>query len=321
MAVRGALSRVVDLAAEQEADLLLIAGDLFHRQPLQKDLREVSFHLATIPNVRVVIIAGNHDHLSETSAWQEHEWPRNVTFLSSSEMSSVYFADINTEVHGLSYHRTEITRPLYDDLKAPRDGRIHILLAHGGDAFHSPISYTKLAASGFDYIALGHIHQPKVFKGTHMAFAGSPEPLNKTELGLHGCFSGEISPDGFTLRWHTLAENEYKEMAVPANVGMTQAELEDLVRFGLAKDPKAIFTVKITGRHDADFSFDTEAVSLLGRIVDVKDLSEPDYNLDSLLTEHSNDLISHYIQALNTEDATPRMKKALYYGLRVLLKP
>ena len=34
-----------------------------------------------------------------------------------------------------------------------------------------------------------------------------------------------------------------------------------------------------------------------------------------------NSLISYYIHELDREDATPRERKALFYGLRALLNP
>ena len=50
-------------------DLLLISGDLFHRQPLVRELREVNALFASVPEVRVVLIAGNHDYVREDSAY------------------------------------------------------------------------------------------------------------------------------------------------------------------------------------------------------------------------------------------------------------
>ena len=51
-----------------QADCLLISGDLFHRQPLMRDLKEVNYLFTTIPNVKVILIAGNHDRIRENSA-------------------------------------------------------------------------------------------------------------------------------------------------------------------------------------------------------------------------------------------------------------
>ena len=58
---------------------------------------------------------------------------------------------------------------------------VHVLLAHGGDAGHIPIDYEHLKWSGFDYIALGHIHKPQIIYEDLMAYPGSLEPLDATE--------------------------------------------------------------------------------------------------------------------------------------------
>ena len=38
-----ALEQVINICEWEEVDLLLIAGDLFHRQPLMRELKEVNF--------------------------------------------------------------------------------------------------------------------------------------------------------------------------------------------------------------------------------------------------------------------------------------
>ena len=111
-------------------------------------------------------------------------------------MSSVYFEDCNVEVHGFSYTTTEIRENRADHLTVPLDGRIHILMIHGGDASHLPFDKNALGASDFSYIALGHVHKPEILIPDKMAYPGSPEPLDKTETGVHGIIRGEIHPKG-----------------------------------------------------------------------------------------------------------------------------
>ena len=69
--------------------------------------------------------------------------------------------ELGTAVYGLSYHSREIREPRYDGITPGRAEPIEILLAHGGDQNHIPIDMRALASSGFDYIALGHIHKPQ----------------------------------------------------------------------------------------------------------------------------------------------------------------
>ena len=72
-------------AKREQVDLLLIAGDLFHRQPSYEELREVDYLFSGLYNTRVVLIAGNHDCLASTSPYLEFQWSRNVVCLFSRE--------------------------------------------------------------------------------------------------------------------------------------------------------------------------------------------------------------------------------------------
>ena len=47
---------VVAKADREEVDLLLIAGDLFHRQPLMRELKEVNYLFSTLKKTKVVFI-------------------------------------------------------------------------------------------------------------------------------------------------------------------------------------------------------------------------------------------------------------------------
>ena len=51
-AIHDSFAEVVRQAKLQDADFLFIAGDLFHRQPLLRDLKEVNYLFSTIPGVK-----------------------------------------------------------------------------------------------------------------------------------------------------------------------------------------------------------------------------------------------------------------------------
>ena len=55
-AIRLTFQGIIEDARDSRADLLLISGDLFHRQPLARDLKEVNYLFSTIPGARVVIM-------------------------------------------------------------------------------------------------------------------------------------------------------------------------------------------------------------------------------------------------------------------------
>ena len=59
-AIKDTFKKIIAQAGKMQADCLFISGDLFHRQPLVRDLKEVNYLFTTIPNVKVILIAGIH---------------------------------------------------------------------------------------------------------------------------------------------------------------------------------------------------------------------------------------------------------------------
>jgi len=318
-AIRNSIKYITDLAETEAVDLLLIAGDLFHRQPLRRELKEATELFRGLSHTRVVLIAGNSDYVSDASPYQDFIWPENVSFLSAGSINSVFFEDLNTEVHGISYSRKENRDAILTGIRPPEDGKLHILLAHGGDDNHIPLHLTDLASSGFDYIALGHLHQPRIYKDTRIAMAGSPEPIDHSDPGPHGCLLGEVTKETFNLGWHAIASTSYQEVTFVSDCELSQAKLESMALEALQTAPGDIFSFTITGSRNPGVTFNTKALADLGRVRKVVDQTTPEYDLNFLLKEHSGDILSYYIRSLSGENSTPQMKKALFYGLRALL--
>ena len=86
---------VLEEARRQQADLLLIAGDLFHRQPLKRELKEVAAGFAAIPDTEIVLIAGNHDYLHPKSYYRTFAWPDNVHFILNKDLTPVHLSLIH----------------------------------------------------------------------------------------------------------------------------------------------------------------------------------------------------------------------------------
>ena len=84
-AVKGSLDRVVDLCNREDADLLLIAGDLFHRRPLRFELKEVAHSFSRLVRTRVVMIAGNHDYVTDGDLYSSFDFGEHVHFLTGKE--------------------------------------------------------------------------------------------------------------------------------------------------------------------------------------------------------------------------------------------
>jgi len=323
-AVRDVLSTIVSAAKEKNTDLLLIAGDLYNRQPLVRDLKEVNYLFTTIPHTHVVIIAGNHDRINDSSAVLSFPWAENVTYLSSETLASVYFEDINTEVYGFSWHTHDIKENALSGIRIKDNGRINILTLHGGDQNYFPFDKNELANAGFSYCALGHIHKPEVVIPDKMAFCGSPEPLNLSETGKHGYFEGEINPVSrvvTSLSFVPCAKAEYISLVVNVTAASTNTELLLCIGDEINKrGSDNIYRLKIRGMRDPDTVFDLDVLSKRFRISEILDESEPKYDFAKLFSEHPSDMIGFFVQELDKPDISPVGKKALYYGVNALLR-
>lgn len=315
------LRSVIQKADREEIDLLLIAGDLFHRQPLMRELKEVNYLFSTLKKTKVVFIIGNHDYLKVDSYYLDFSWSENVTCLKSKECECVVFEDLDTEIYGLSYHSREIKEAKYDNLEPEKRAGFSILLAHGGDAKHIPIDRKKLLLSGFDYLALGHIHKPEIIEENRMAYAGALEPIDQNDTGVHGFIEGELKNGVLKTRFVPWAVREYVHMKLNTQECPTSLAFLEAVRMRIAgKGSRHIYRIELEGFRDPDIVYDVGACAELGNIVEVLDKSVPDYDFRKLARIHEGDIVGRYIASLYHKDMSETEEKALYYGIHALME-
>lgn len=310
--------KVIELVKKEKIELFLIAGDLFHRQPLVREVREINYLFSTIPDTEVVWMAGNHDYLKADSAYKKIEWSPNVHGFFSRQSEELYLPRLGTWVYGFSYESREIRENPYRSLRPNGKKGCHILLAHGGDEKHIPFKAEDLA--GFDYAALGHIHKPEILVSNQAAYAGALEPLDRTDIGQHGLIYGQIENGRARIRFVPVACRSYLNLELTADPSMTQLELEQMVRDEIErKGGQNIYRVKIKGYHNPDLEFDLEALYGLGNIVEAEDAAFPYYNLEKLKKQQEGTLIGDYIRCFDGREGAVE-RKALFYGLQALME-
>ena len=64
---------LIGICRNENTELLLIAGDLFHKQPTVRELKELNSLFSSVPSTRIVMIAGNHDYISARSPYNTFE--------------------------------------------------------------------------------------------------------------------------------------------------------------------------------------------------------------------------------------------------------
>ena len=313
--------KVIQQAGRENASLFLIAGDLFHRQPLLKELKEVNALFASIPNTKIVLIAGNHDYIKENSFYRKISWAKNVFWLSKEELSHVDFPDLGVRVYGFSYHSREILAARYNQMQISSPMPVNILLAHGGDETHIPISGDTFLYTPFDYVALGHIHKPQVLQKNKAIYAGSLEPLDKNETGAHGYIKGEIRKKEIYTEFVPSSTREYRTISVQVGKDTTQFSLENAIRKAIGEQGEEyLYTILLEGKKPAHTEFFTDAFYKLGNIREVEDKTTMAYSKEQLKENYKGSIMEAYLALFEQEELTEEMEKAFQYGVEALLE-
>lgn len=319
--IESTFCRLLGETVKQGVDLILIAGDIFHRPPLKRELKELNYRLESAAPVQIVMMAGNHDFIGENSNYRGFSWAENVHFFDREQMDSFYLENLDTWVYGLSYEHREIERPLYDRVCPLDRPGYHILLAHGGDEKHVPMQKKQMMAAGFDYIALGHIHKPEIISGG-MAYAGALEPIDRLDTGAHGYIYGEINEEGTRIQFCPAACREYKNLVLESDTDMTGGEMEHwLAQQIQIEGAENLYNVILKGYRDADIIYDTERMSRQENVVSVKDETLPWFDVERLYNDNADNLIGLFIKKVYQMPMDEeRREKILSYGLQAMYR-
>ena len=208
--------RLADLVRAEEAEIVLLAGDLFDGERVfPETLERLKAALASM-GCPVFIAPGNHDPYTPHSPYAATDWPENVHIFHSEAIESVLLPDLACVVHGAAFTSPERTSPPLAGFSAPEDGRTHLLCLHGDagapSSPYGPILREHLSASGACYAALGHVHQ---YSGvlqdgdTCWAYPGCPEGRGFDELGDKGVLAGTVDREGAALAFMPLCRRRY----------------------------------------------------------------------------------------------------------------
>jgi len=178
------LCRVLDTATAANADVVLLAGDIFDHNRMPLALLDRTVRVLGDAGIPVIILPGNHDCLTADSVYRRGGIgdPENVHVIGVHTEEAVILPQFDLEVWGRAHFDYKNMSPL--SKPRPRSTARHVAMAHGhwarGDADRHRawlIRDEEIAATGADYVALGHWPQAtEVAGGSVPAFySGSPD--------------------------------------------------------------------------------------------------------------------------------------------------
>lgn len=195
-ATRRAFENLVNLAREEKVDFVVIAGDVYDGD--WKDYstglffrgQMVRLQAAGIP---VYLIAGNHDAASVIS--RKLTLPDNVHDFSTRTAGSMEVLGHPVVIHGRGFPNRAVPENLAREYPPAVAGRFNLGLLHTsltgrpGHDTYAPCSEQDLRGKGYDYWALGHIHQPEIIgNDPWIVFSGNCQGRHARETGPRGCW-------------------------------------------------------------------------------------------------------------------------------------
>lgn len=223
-ATRLAFSKLIDIALEEEVAFVVIAGDLYDGN--WKDFNTGLFFVSEMNRLRkngicCFLLYGNHD--AESQITKNLPLPDNVSFFQTRKAQTFNLKDLHVAIHGHSFKQRDTVDNLAMDYPEPVSGKFNIGVLHTGiegyaaHARYAPCTLDQLKAKGYDYWALGHIHQQEVLhKNPHIIFPGNLQGRHIREQGAKGAAL-------ITVEENTVTDMEW---IYPDVVRWTQLEID-----------------------------------------------------------------------------------------------
>jgi exonuclease SbcD len=265
-ATRRAFEKVLDAAICESVDFLIIAGDLY-------DTGLKSFESALFFNkqmarladagIDVYLIYGNHDAASKLI--KQLRPPKNVHIFHSTEPQSFSNQKLRLAIHGQSFSTPEITENLAGNYPPAVRGFFNIGVLHtnlGGISDHAnyaPCSLQTLQSKGYQYWALGHVHNRQVLcADPYIVYPGNIQGRHGKEQGEKSCELVTVADAG-TISIESIATSvvPWIESRIEASGCQNADEVYEKLRAALssvvaeAKERVTAVRLKISGETDA----------------------------------------------------------------------
>lgn len=197
---RRAFEELVDRAIEMKVAFLIVAGDVYDGDWADNTIglffaRQVGrLDRASIP---VVLVRGNHD--AESVITKSITLPPNLRSYRADRAETHRLDDWRVALHGRSFPNRAVEENYALTYPAPVPGWFNIGVLHTsctGSAQHdtyAPCSIADLAGRGYDYWALGHIHEyGELSRDPWIVFSGNLQGRSIRECGPKGAVAVEV---------------------------------------------------------------------------------------------------------------------------------
>lgn len=232
---REVLRKIFSVAVSEKCDMVLIAGDLFDTSFVTPETRECCVSLFSEFGKPVVIAPGNHDPYVDGSFYKSSELPENVYVFTSDSLQYFDFPNEKITVAGFAFTSAALLKnPLEGEVPVRQNESRLVLCAHTElDALttrYAPIQRSDIERYGFDYAALGHVHNVPVITDS-IRYSGFPEGRGFDEQGEGGVLIITLDGDKAPVtERRIISEQRYITEELSVDGFATSEEIELAVR-------------------------------------------------------------------------------------------
>lgn len=203
-ATRRAFENLVGLAREEQVDFVILAGDLYDGD--WKDYNTGLYFISQVNKLReaaiaVYIVAGNHDAASRIT--KTLRLPDGVFLFPAEEPSSLQDRKLDLAIHAQSFATQAVKKDLSARYPRAVPGLFNIGILHTcatgreGHEPYAPCTMDGLISKGYDYWALGHVHQrEQLVEDPPILFSGNIQGRHIGEAGPKGCMLVDVDTRG-----------------------------------------------------------------------------------------------------------------------------
>jgi len=205
-ASREAFRELVDLALSEKVAFLVIAGDIYDGE--WKDASIGLFFARELGRLRragieVFLVKGNHD--AESVVTKAITLPEGVHEFPSRSAKSFRIEALGVALHGRSFADRSVAENLALTYPQPAPGWFNIGVLHTSctgrppHATYAPCTPDELAARGYQYWALGHVHEHEVLRrDPPIVYSGNIQGRSIRETGPKGAVLVEVEDGAVT---------------------------------------------------------------------------------------------------------------------------
>ncbi|MCL5257459.1 MAG: DNA repair exonuclease [Chloroflexi bacterium] len=320
--------QVASLAIAQHSDLFIIAGDLFDsNNPPPFYVQEAIRILRKVGDAGITtcLIPGTHDPIEPRSVYNAYDFAGHCPALRilAGESSTLRLPELDAVVYGLLPPDGAGVSPLRS-LRL-EEAALQIGIAHC--SFHIPdrvegdslmVTREEVAASGLNYLALGHWHSFSEFTcgSTKACYSGAPEVIDLDQAGAGKVVLVNIERSGdVSIQPVQVGSRRFERLRIPLDTAISPAAVRESI--AALADRSLILEVSLEGLQALDFQLDVEEMEraledefFALRIVDHSHAALSEVDINSFAPET---VVGRYVRLMQQRIASASAGEASEY--------